>query len=99
MDIDFSKLENLYTDLIDQIAPDGSLMLIELKRDRTLREVVAHGNLAGMEPEQGNLIEWEERWSGDFIFENEWQSFRTKKVRSLERLGDLYAKLTGVARR
>jgi len=28
--------------------------------------------------------EWEEVWTGDYIFENEWQSFRTKKDRSLE---------------
>ena len=28
--------------------------------------------------------EVEEAWTGDFIFENEWQSFRTKKDRSLE---------------
>jgi adenine-specific DNA-methyltransferase len=28
--------------------------------------------------------ELEEHWTGDFIFENEWQSFRTKKDRSLE---------------
>ena len=28
--------------------------------------------------------EMEEKWTGDFIFENEWQSFRTKKDRSLE---------------
>ncbi len=28
--------------------------------------------------------EWEERWTGDFIFENEWQSFRTRKDRTLE---------------
>jgi hypothetical protein len=28
--------------------------------------------------------EMEERWSGDYIFENEWQSFRTKKDRTLE---------------
>ena len=28
--------------------------------------------------------EWEEHWTGDYIFENEWQSFRTKKDRSLE---------------
>jgi DNA modification methylase len=28
--------------------------------------------------------EIEEKWTGDFIFENEWQSFRTKKDRSLE---------------
>ena len=28
--------------------------------------------------------ESEEQWTGDYIFENEWQSFRTKKDRSLE---------------
>lgn len=28
--------------------------------------------------------EFEERWTGDHIFENEWQSFRTKKDRKLE---------------
>lgn len=28
--------------------------------------------------------EWEEKWTGDYIFENEWQSFRTKKNRALE---------------
>ena len=28
--------------------------------------------------------EWEEQWTGDYVFENEWQSFRTKKDRSLE---------------
>ena len=30
--------------------------------------------------------ELEEKWSGDHIFENEWQSFRTKKERKLELL-------------
>jgi len=28
--------------------------------------------------------ELEERWTGDYVFENEWQSFRTKKDRSIE---------------
>ena len=28
--------------------------------------------------------ETREEWTGDFIFENEWQSFRTKKDRTLE---------------
>ena len=28
--------------------------------------------------------EWEERWTGDFISENEWQSFPTRKDRLLE---------------
>jgi hypothetical protein len=37
-----------------------------------------------MEPSQKNLEMWEEVWTGDYIFENEWQSFRTKKDRSLE---------------
>lgn len=29
----------------------------------------------------GELVE---EWSGDYIFENEWQSFRTRKNRKLE---------------
>ena len=32
-------------------------------------------------PESGEI---EEVWSGDYVFENEWQSFRTKKDRTLE---------------
>lgn len=41
--------------------------------------------IAGMEqPEQLEMPEYEGIWTGDFIFENEWQSFRTKKDRSLE---------------
>jgi len=35
--------------------------------------------LAGQE-----FVEFEERWTGSFIFENEWQSFRTRKDRDLE---------------
>ena len=31
--------------------------------------------------EEGEI---EEQWTGDYVFENEWQSFRTKKDRSLE---------------
>lgn len=37
-----------------------------------------------MKPAQKNLEAWEEIWTGDFIFENEWQSFRTKKDCKLE---------------
>ena len=32
----------------------------------------------------GSIEAWEEQWTGDYVFENEWQSFRTKKDRSLE---------------
>jgi DNA modification methylase len=42
-------------------------------------------HMPGMEQhEQLDLPEYEEVWTGDYIFENEWQSFRTKKNRSLE---------------
>jgi site-specific DNA-methyltransferase (adenine-specific)/adenine-specific DNA-methyltransferase len=30
------------------------------------------------------LLEYEEQWTGSYIFENEWQSFRTRKDRALE---------------
>jgi hypothetical protein len=40
------------------------------------REIIRVQNADGGEPE--------EVWTGDYVFENEWQSFRTKKDRSLE---------------
>lgn len=36
------------------------------------------------EPQQLQLENFEEQWTGDYIFENEWQTFRTKKDRSIE---------------
>lgn len=42
------------------------------------------GYLAGVEPAQGELAEYEEIWTGGYLFENEWQSFRTRKNRELE---------------
>ena len=35
-------------------------------------------------PKEDNPDEYEEKWTGDFIFENEWQSFRTKDNRKLD---------------
>lgn len=38
-----------------------------------------------MEPSQSELgLEFEGRWTGSCIFENEWQSFRTRRNRDLE---------------
>ena len=37
-----------------------------------------------MEKPQKSLETWEKVWTGDYVFENEWQSFRTKKDRYLE---------------
>ncbi len=39
---------------------------------------------AGTEPPQQGVETYEEVWTGDYIFENEWQSFRTKRNRTLE---------------
>jgi site-specific DNA-methyltransferase (adenine-specific)/adenine-specific DNA-methyltransferase len=43
------------------------------------------GVLPGFEGPQRDLpVEFEDRWTGNYIFENEWQSFRTRKQRGLE---------------
>ena len=79
-----------WTDWIDYWAVDFNF---ENKREiiRVQREPTRQTQLGGMErPEQTALAEYEEVWTGDYIFENEWQSFRTRKDRSLE--------LTSVAR-
>lgn len=45
----------------------------------------AAGELPGMvDAASGEFIEFEERWTGAYIFENQWQSFRSRKDRSLE---------------
>ena len=58
---------------------------------RRPKEINAVAGLPTVPPDAGSgdprtapAVEWEEVWTGDFIFENEWQSFRTKKDRSLE---------------
>ena len=73
-----------WTDWIDYWAVDFNF---ESKREiiRVRRESAKQGYMPGLEqPEQMDLPEYEEVWTGDYIFENEWQSFRTKKDRSLE---------------
>jgi hypothetical protein len=46
----------------------------------------AVSTLPGFEAPQGELAlpQFEERWTGGYIFENEWQSFRTRQNRDLE---------------
>lgn len=73
-----------WTDWIDYWAVDFNF---ENKREiiRVKRGNPKQAQMPGMEkPEQMDLPEYEEVWTGDYIFENEWQSFRTKKNRKLE---------------
>jgi adenine-specific DNA-methyltransferase len=73
-----------WKDWIDYWAVDFNF---ESKREiiRVLKEPIKQIMIPDLEkPEQMKLPEYEERWTGDYIFENEWQSFRTKKDRSIE---------------
>jgi len=77
-------LTKKWTDWIDYWAVDFDF---ESKREivRVARPQPRQISIAGMEqPEQLKLPEYEEVWTGDYIFENEWQSFRTKQDRGLE---------------
>jgi adenine-specific DNA-methyltransferase len=73
-----------WTDWIDYWAVDFNFEnkreIIRVRRDR-LKQAATPGF---EQAEQLDLPEYEEVWTGDYIFENEWQSFRTKKNRSLE---------------
>lgn len=72
-----------WTDWIDYWSVDFDF---ESKREiiRRRKLPVGQAALQGMEPAQMDIEEFEEVTTGNYIFENEWQSFRTKKDRSLE---------------
>lgn len=81
------KLTKHWTDWVDYWAVDFDY----LQRKEIIKVHVGSGlggvaSLPGLEPPQGELTmpEFEERWTGGYIFENEWQSFRTRQKRDLE---------------
>ena len=69
--------------LIDEshIFVRGSAVSISFSRRRPCDTVM----FSSIEPNQKGLkLEFGDRWTGGYIFENEWQSFRTRKNRDLE---------------
>ena len=81
------RLTKHWTDWVDYWAVDFDY----LQRKEIIKVPVGTGmggvaSLEGFEPPQGELKlpEFEERWTGGYIFENEWQSFRTRQSRDLE---------------
>ncbi|CAK0753951.1 adenine-specific DNA-methyltransferase [Gammaproteobacteria bacterium] len=68
-----------WTDWVDYWAVDFDYM----SRKEIIKVPVSMG-LEGNKPDQEELVEFEERWTGGYIFENEWQSFRTRQSRDLE---------------
>lgn len=80
------RLTQHWTDWVDYWAVDFDYM----SRAEVIRVPVnagVDGVLPGFEPAQQDMpLEFEERRTGSFIFENEWQSFRTRRDRRLELL-------------
>lgn len=81
------RLTKNWTDWVDYWAVDFDYM----SRREIIKVPVGSGlggvsSLPGFEPPQGELAvpDFEERWTGGYIFENEWQSFRTRQNRDLE---------------
>lgn len=78
--------------------PVGRLFVEEVitecrKRQATRVDVLAFEFEMGLFPavlkeskdsSSGEFLEFEERWTGAYIFENEWQSFRTRRDRDLD---------------
>ncbi len=73
-------LTKKWSDWIDYWAVDYDFA----DRKEIIRVPKTHGDNLFEKGKQQDLIEYEEVWTGDYIFDNEWQSFRTKKKRNLE---------------
>lgn len=83
-----------WTDWIDYWAVDFNY---DSKKEfiRIKKEYTVQPSLEGKSPDiQTELNEYEQIWTGDYIFENEWQSFRTKRNRNLE-LKSIYYEYAG----
>jgi site-specific DNA-methyltransferase (adenine-specific)/adenine-specific DNA-methyltransferase len=75
-------LTKKWTDWVDYWAVD-----FDYENRREIIKVAKNLGVEGALPgtaDAGELIDFEERWTGAYIFENEWQSFRTRQDRDLE---------------
>ena len=80
------RLTKHWTDWVDYWAVDFDY----LQRKEVIKVPVGAGlggvmSLEGVEASLSEVaMQFEERWTGGYIFENEWQSFRTRQNRDLE---------------
>jgi site-specific DNA-methyltransferase (adenine-specific)/adenine-specific DNA-methyltransferase len=76
-------LTKKWTDWVDYWAVDFDY---ESRREiiKVAKTMGVEGGLPGVIVAGEELLEFEERWTGAYIFENEWQSFRTRQDRDLE---------------
>jgi len=75
-------LTKRWTDWVDYWAVDFDY---ESRKEiiKVAKNLGVEGALPGT-ADPGELLDFEERWTGAYIFENEWQSFRTRQSRDLE---------------
>jgi DNA modification methylase len=80
--IEKKRLTNNWTDWVDYWAVDFDY---ESRKEiiKVAKNLGVEGALPGT-ASPGEFIDFEERWTGAYIFENEWQSFRTRQERKLE---------------
>ena len=77
-------LTKQWTDWVDYWAVDFDY---ESRREiiKVPKRMGVEGELPGtIKADSGEFVDFEERWTGAYIFENEWQSFRTRQSRDLE---------------
>lgn len=76
-------LTKQWTDWVDYWAVDFDY---ESRKEiiKVAKTMGVEGALPGVVMAGEELLEFEERWTGAYIFENEWQSFRTRQNRELE---------------
>ncbi len=76
-------LTKKWTDWVDYWAVDFDY---ESRKEiiKVPRRMGVEGELPEVAKDDGEFIDFEERWTGAYIFENEWQSFRTRQDRELE---------------
>ena len=76
-------LTKKWTDWVDYWAVDFNY---ESRKEiiKIPRNFGVSGELPGVVTADGQFIDFEEQWTGNYIFENQWQSFRTRQSRDLE---------------
>ena len=72
-----------WTDWVDYWAVDFNY---ESRKEiiKVAKQMGVSNALPGIVVAGDEFLDFEERWTGSYIFENEWQSFRTRKDRDLE---------------
>ncbi len=77
-------LTKRWTDWVDYWAVDFDY---ESRKEiiKVPKRMGVEGELPGVvKADAGEFIDFEERWTGAYIFENQWQSFRTRQDRNLD---------------